>query len=70
MMQFIPFIIGALLTALGLGKLWARAESSGKAKKEAEYALRREAELNRIKQAHSAVPAGSVQNDPFNRDTQ
>lgn len=68
MMNFLPYIIGAVLTALGLGGLWARAENSGKAKKEAEYAKRREAELARIKQAHSAVPVGGVQDDPFNRD--
>jgi len=63
-----PYLIGALLAALGLGGLWAKAESAGKARKEAEYAKRREAEFAHIRRADAARPVGGMQDDPFNRD--
>jgi hypothetical protein len=69
MWRFLPYLLGAIATALGLGGLWAKAESSGRARKEAEYAKRREADLARIRRADAARPDGGVQNDPFNRDT-
>lgn len=63
-----PYIIGAILAALGLGGLWVKAENSGKAKKEAEHAKQREKDLDRIKRAADARPHGGVQDDPCNRD--
>jgi hypothetical protein len=69
MLRFLPYLLGALATALGLGGLWVKAESSGRARKEAEDAKRREADLARIRRADAARPAVGVHNDPFNRDT-
>lgn len=68
MIGLLPYLIGALLAALGLGGLWVKAESAGKSRKEAEYAKRREAELVRIKRADAARPVDGMQDDPFNRD--
>ena len=68
MIDLFPYLIGALLAALGLGGLWAKAESAGKARKEAEYAKRREAEFAHIRRADAALPVGGMQDDPFNRD--
>ena len=67
-MDLIPYIVGAVLAVLGLGGLWVKAENSGKAKKEAEHAKQRKKDLDRIKRAADARPAGSVQDDPYNRD--
>lgn len=68
MMDILPYIIGALLSVLGLGGLWVKAERSGRDRKEAEYAQRREADLARIRRADAARPVGGVYDDPFNRD--
>lgn len=68
LMEVLPYLIGAVMAAFGLGGLWKKAESAGKAKNEAEYAKHREAELARIRRADAARPSGGVHDDPLNRD--
>ena len=55
-------VIGSLIYA------WREAVKSGERKKELEHANAERANLEKIKRAQRARPAGSVSDDPNNRD--
>lgn len=58
----------ALATLLGAWRIFAAGKSAGVDKQKAKEAEARAEELERIKRASGARPAGSVLDDPNNRD--
>ena len=62
-------ILAAVLAAVaGIWRAWAAGKKAGQNEERAKHAQAREESLNRIKRAARARPAGSVQDDPYNRD--
>ncbi len=62
-------ILGAVLAGLAaLGTLLYKTKKSGVDQQKAKEAVKRDQNLDRIKRASDAKPAGSVSDDPNNRD--
>jgi len=70
---FLPYIIGAVtLLVGGTGYVWnakRKARNEGIAEQQAKEAAANAKEVDRIRDAAGAQPAGSLSDDPNNRDT-
>jgi hypothetical protein len=69
---FLPYIVGAVVAILGAGGfIWKTkrdARQAGIDEQKVKEAEARDLELERIKRAAGARPAGGVSGDPDNRD--